>query len=82
MKHETRTFTETVEYESFEPGERVRLIPSKAYALPGGCDVVHVVTKFHHPMHAGYEPMVFVEGHQYGMVAYYFQPADEPQEDA
>lgn len=69
MKHHIKTFTTQLEYDEFEPGE---IIVPRQYllTLPPG---KYVVTRFHHPLYAGDEPVVFVQNHRFGLNPHEFK---------
>ena len=71
MKRHRKTFTETIEYDEFDPGEAVEPVRGRTAMPPGR----YVVTEFHHPMCAGDEPVAFVEGYPFGVDARHLRAA-------
>lgn len=73
MRKVTLTWVE--EYNIFEVGDVVRPCSSRS-SVPDGR---YVVTNSHTPLYAGDMPIVFLEGHRWGVDSQYLDLADEEE---
>lgn len=72
MQPENRAFTETITYRSFDIGERI---------VDTATGEVSVVANFHHPLHAGDSPLLFLVGNPWGRSPENFLPAPEENDE-